>query len=45
MITQKLNSGKTLAYLLPLVTHVLDQPHIQPKVDGPIAIILTVRFS
>ena len=38
------NSGKTLAYLLPLVTHVLDQPLIQPKIDGPIAIILTVRI-
>lgn len=38
-------SGKTLAYLLPLVTHILDQPHIQPKIDGPIAIILTVSKS
>ena len=36
-----LKSGKTLAYLLPLLTHILDQPHIQPSIDGPIALILT----
>jgi len=30
-----------LAFILPLVVHILDQPHIQPGVDGPIAIILT----
>ena len=32
---------KTLAYLLPLVTHVIDQRDITPNVDGPIGVILT----
>lgn len=32
---------KTLAYLLPLVTHIMDQRHIVPNVDGPIGLILT----
>lgn len=35
------SSGKTLAFTLPLLPHILDQPHIVPNQDGPIALILT----
>jgi len=41
LVTSFTGSGKTLGYVLPLLVHILDQPHIQPGVDGPIAIILT----
>jgi Superfamily II DNA and RNA helicases len=41
LVTSHTGSGKALAYILPLVTHVMDQPHIVPNVDGPIAIVLT----
>ena len=32
-------SGKTVAYLIPMIIHVLDQPALQ-KDDGPIAVCL-----
>ena len=35
----KTGSGKTAAYLLPLLTHVMDQPELQ-KGDGPIGVII-----
>lgn len=33
-------SGKTLAFLLPMFRHILDQPPLE-ETDGPIAIIMT----
>lgn len=30
-----------LAYIWPIVIHVIDQPHINPGTDGPIALVLT----
>ncbi|CAN3363076.1 pre-mRNA-processing ATP-dependent RNA helicase Prp5p [Diutina catenulata] len=33
-------SGKTMAFVLPMLRHVLDQPNLEPG-DGPIAVILT----
>lgn len=41
IVTSQTGSGKSLSYLLPLVTHVIDQHHIIPNQDGPIALILT----
>jgi ATP-dependent RNA helicase DDX42 len=41
LVTSHTGSGKTLSYIIPLLVHILDQPHIQPGVDGPIALILT----
>lgn len=35
----KTGSGKTAAYLWPLLAHILDQPALKPK-DGPIGLIL-----
>ncbi|CAG9806637.1 unnamed protein product [Chironomus riparius] len=35
----KTGSGKTVAFLWPLLVHILDQPHLKPG-DGPIALIL-----
>ena len=32
-------SGKTYAFLIPLLTHVLEQPSLQRN-EGPIALIL-----
>eukprot|EP00965_Chrysotila_dentata_P019254 640974-Pleurochrysis_carterae.AAC.1 len=32
-------SGKTAAYLLPLITHVMDQPELR-KGEGPIALVV-----
>jgi ATP-dependent RNA helicase DDX42 len=32
-------SGKTLAYLWPLITHILAQPQMQ-RGDGPIGLVL-----
>ena len=40
IVTASTGSGKTFAYLLPMVVHCLDQPHIVPNQDGPIGIIL-----
>ena len=31
-------SGKTAAFLLPMITHIMDQPHLVPG-DGPIGLI------
>lgn len=35
-----LGSGKTLAFLLPMFRHILDQPPLE-ETDGPIAVIMT----
>ena len=35
----KTGSGKTAAYLLPMMVHIMDQPDLQPG-DGPIGIVL-----
>jgi len=40
IVTASTGSGKTYAYLIPMIIHCLDQPHIQPNKDGPIGIIL-----
>ncbi|KAI0229607.1 putative ATP-dependent RNA helicase DDX46 [Lamellibrachia satsuma] len=36
----KTGSGKTIAFLLPMLRHILDQPPLEDD-DGPIAIIMT----
>ena len=41
LITAPTGSGKSLAYIWPMVVHINDQPHINPGVDGPIGLILT----
>ena len=41
IVTSHTGSGKSLSYILPLITHVIDQHHIVPNEDGPIALILT----
>lgn len=33
-------SGKTLAYLLPMLRHIADQPDLSPNESGPIGLIL-----
>jgi glucosamine--fructose-6-phosphate aminotransferase (isomerizing) len=38
LVKAKTGTGKTLAFLLPIFRHVLDQPPLQPH-DGPIALI------
>lgn len=35
----KTGSGKTAAFVWPMLTHIIDQPELQPG-DGPIALIL-----
>ena len=40
IVTASTGSGKTMAYLIPMVVHCLDQPYIEPNKDGPIGIIL-----
>lgn len=37
----KTGSGKTMAFLLPLIRHVMDQPPVVPQVHGPISLILS----
>ena len=36
----KTGSGKTIAFLLPLLRHINDQPPLEPG-DGPMAVIMT----
>jgi ATP-dependent RNA helicase DDX42 len=40
LVTAATGQGKTLAYLWPLVVHVLDQPHLAADETGPIALVL-----
>lgn len=35
----KTGSGKTAAFILPMITHIMDQPHLENG-DGPIGLIL-----
>jgi superfamily II DNA/RNA helicase len=35
-----LGSGKTLAYLLPMLRHIVEQPDLEPNESGPIGLIL-----
>jgi len=36
----KTGSGKTMAYIIPMIIHIIDQPLLK-KSEGPIAIILS----
>ena len=40
LVTAATGQGKTLAYLWPMVVHILDQPHLQAEETGPIGLIL-----
>ena len=40
LVTAQTGQGKTLAFLWPLVVHILDQPHLSPNETGPIALVV-----
>ena len=40
LVTAATGQGKTLAYLWPMVVHILDQPHLGDGETGPIGLVL-----